>query len=145
VEEGEAALTSLIELLGKGRRQKDVARLQAVLGSFAEARDDLDMAKQRYAAAYQIDPTQASVLGALSRLALRQRDVESARRYLRTLLLQSFDEKAAGITKAQVYLELGNLHLQAGENAKARNMYERGLEAEPRNEQLKKALAATPK
>jgi tetratricopeptide (TPR) repeat protein len=145
VEEGEAALTSLIELLGKGRRQKDVARLQAVLGSFAEARDDLDMAKQRYAAAYQIDPTQASVLGALSRLALRQRDVESARRYLRTLLLQSFDEKAAGITKAQVYLELGNLHLQAGENAKARNMYERGLEAEPKNEQLKKALAATPK
>jgi tetratricopeptide (TPR) repeat protein len=105
----------------------------------------LATAKQRYTSAYQIDPTQASVLGALSRLSLRQQDVESARRYLRTLLLQSFDEKAAGITKAQVYLELGNLHREAGENAKARNMYERGLESEPKNEQLKQALAATPK
>jgi tetratricopeptide (TPR) repeat protein len=145
VDQGEAALGQLIEQLGKAKRQKDVARLQAVLGNFAEARGDLALAKQRFTAAYQIDPTQASVLGALSRLSLRQRDVESARRYLRTLLLQSFDEKAAGITKAQVYLELGNLHRQAGENAKARNMYERGLEAEPRNEPLKQALASTPK
>jgi golgin subfamily B member 1 len=145
VDEGELALGQLIEQLGKARRQKDVARLHAALGNFAEARGDLALAKQRFTSAYQIDPTQASVLGALSRLALRQRDVESARRYLRTLLLQSFDEKAAGITKAQVYLELGNLHREAGENVKARNMYERGLEAEPRNEQLKQALATTPK
>jgi tetratricopeptide (TPR) repeat protein len=76
---------------------------------------------------------------------LRQRDAESARRYLRTLLLQSFDEKAAGITKAEVYLALGNLHREAGENAKARNMFERGLEMDPRNEALKQALASTPK
>lgn len=143
--EGEVVLNQLVEQLGKARRQKDVARLQTLLGTFAEGRGDLVAAKQHYTAAYQIDPTQASVLGALSRLSLRQRDVESARRYLRTLLLQTFDEKAAGITKSQVYLELGNLHRQAGENAKARNMYERGLEAEPKNEQLKQALAATPK
>ena len=145
LDEGESALNQLIEQMGKARRQKDVARLQSVLGNFAEARGDLDLAKQRYATAYQIDPTQASVLGALSRLSLRQNDVESARRYLRTLLLQSFDEKAAGITKAQVYLELGNLHREAGEYAKARNMFERGLESEPKNEQLKQALATTPK
>ena len=145
IDEGEHALAQLIEQLGKARRQKDVARLQAALGSFAEARGDLALAKQRYSSAYQIDPTQASVLGALSRLALRQNDVESARRYLRTLLLQSFDEKAAGLTKAQVYLALGNLHRAAGENAKARNMFERGLEAEPKNEQLKQALATTAK
>jgi tetratricopeptide (TPR) repeat protein len=145
VDEGEFALGQLVEQLGKAKRQKDVARLQWLLGSFAEGRGDLAAAKQRYTAAYQIDPTQAGVLGALSRLAIRQHDAESARRFLRTLLLQSFDEKAAGITKAEVYLELGNLHRQAGENSKARNMFERGLETDPKNEALKQALAATPK
>jgi tetratricopeptide (TPR) repeat protein len=145
VEEGEFALGQLVEQLGKARRQKDVARLQYLLGSFAEARGDLATAKQRYAAAYQIDPTQAAVLGALARLSLRGSDTEAARRYLRTLLLQTFDEKAAGITKAEVYLALGNLHREAGENAKARNMFERGLETDPKNEALKQALASTPK
>jgi tetratricopeptide (TPR) repeat protein len=145
VDEGEFSLGQLIEQLGKAKRQKDVARLQWLMGGFAEGRGDLAAAKQRYTAAYQIDPTQAGVLGALSRLAIRQHDAESARRFLRTLLLQSFDEKAAGITKAQVYLELGNLHRQAGENPKARNMFERGLETDPKNEALKQALASTPK
>jgi len=145
VDEGEFALGQLIEQTAKAKRPKDVARLQWLLGSFAEARGDLAAAKQRYAAAYQIDPTQARVLGALARLSLRGNDAESARRYLRTLLLQSFDEKAAGITKPEVYLHLGNLHRQAGENAKARNMFERGLETDPKNEALKQALAATPK
>jgi tetratricopeptide (TPR) repeat protein len=145
VDEGEHALGQLIEQMSKARRQKDVARIQCALGVFAEARGDLAVAKQRYAAAYQIDPTQAAVLGALSRLSIRQHDSESARRYLRTLLLQSFDEKAAGMTKGEVYLALGDLHREAGENAKARNMYERGLESDPKNEALKQALAATPK
>ena len=145
VDEGEFVLGQLVEQMGKAKRPKDVARLQCLLGGFAEARGDLATAKQRYTAAYQIDPTQARVLGALARLSLRQNDAESARRFLRTLLLQSFDEKAAGITKAQVYLALGNLHRQAGENAKARNMFERGLETDPKNEALKQALAATPK
>jgi tetratricopeptide (TPR) repeat protein len=145
VDEGEFALGQLVEQLGKAKRQKDVARLQWLLGGFAEGRGDMAAAKQRYTAAYQIDPTQAGVLGALSRLAIRQHDAESARRFLRTLLLQSFDEKLAGITKAEVYLELGNLHRQAGENPKARNMFERGLETDPKNEALKQALASTPK
>jgi tetratricopeptide (TPR) repeat protein len=145
VDEGEVVLGQLVEQMGKARRQKDVARVQGMLGGFAEERGDLAAAKQWYVAAYQIDPTQARVLGALARLSLRQSDAESARRYLRTLLLQSFDEKAAGITKAEVYLALGNLHREAGENAKARNMFERGLETDPRNEALKQALASTPK
>jgi Flp pilus assembly protein TadD len=145
VDEGEFALGQLVEQMGKARRPKDVARLQCLLGTFAEARGDLTVAKQRYTASYQVDPTQARVLGALARLSLRQNDAESARRFLRTLLLQSFDEKAAGITKAEVYLALGNLHRDAGENAKARNMFERGLETDPKNEALKAALASTPK
>ncbi len=48
VDEGEFALGQLVEQLGKARRQKDVARLQWLLGGFAEARGDLAAAKQRY-------------------------------------------------------------------------------------------------
>ena len=36
--------------------------------------------------------------------------------YFRSLLLQTFDEKTAGVTKAEVYLALGRIHLQAGES-----------------------------
>jgi len=103
------------------------------------------MAKQRFLAAYQIDPTQASTLAALAHLAVAQNDAENARKYYRTLLLQSFDEKAVGLSKAQIYLALGKLHQEAGELPKARNMFERGLEIDSRNEALKQALAALPK
>jgi hypothetical protein len=37
------------------------------------------------------------------------------------------------------------LHQEAGELPKARNMFERGLEIDSRNEALKQALAALPK
>jgi Tfp pilus assembly protein PilF len=72
-------------------------------------------------------------------------DLEGARRYFRSLLLQTFDEKTAGITKAGVYLALGRIHLESGEAPKARNMFERGLETDPKNDDLKAALAAVPK
>jgi tetratricopeptide (TPR) repeat protein len=145
ISEGEYVFLQLLDVFGKNKQAKNVARLQAMLGGFAETRGDLDTAKQRFLAAYQIEPTQAQTLAALARLSVRQSDAESARKYYRTLLLQSFDEKAIGLTKAEVYLALGRLHLDAGETPKARNMFERGLELDPKNQSLLAALAATPK
>jgi tetratricopeptide (TPR) repeat protein len=142
VDEGEFALAHLAEQFGKSRQPKQVARLQVVLGGFARTRGDLALAKQRYLAAYQIDPTQATTLVALANLAVAQNDAESARKYFRTLLLQTFDEKAVGLSKAQIYLALGKLHLEGGELPKARNMFERGLELDSKNEPLKQALAS---
>ena len=103
------------------------------------------MAKQRFLAAYQIDPTQAPTLVELAALAVAQNDAESARKYYRTLLLQPFDERAVGLSKAQIYLALGKLHFEAGEMPKARNMFERGLELDSKNEALRQALAAVPR
>jgi tetratricopeptide (TPR) repeat protein len=145
VDEGEYALSQLADQLARAKQPKNVARLHVLLGGFAETRGDLAMAKQRFLAAYQIDPTQASTLAALAHLAVAQNDAENARKYYRTLLLQSFDEKAVGLSKAQIYLALGKLHQEAGELPKARNMFERGLEIDGRNEALKQALAALPK
>jgi tetratricopeptide (TPR) repeat protein len=145
VDEGEFALSQLADQFGRAKQPKNVARLQVLLGGFAETRGDLAMAKQRFLAAYQIDPTQATTLAALAHLAVAQNDGENARKYYRTLLLQSFDEKAVGLSKAQIYLALGKLHQEAGELPKARNMFERGLEIDGRNDALKQALASLPK
>jgi len=145
VDEGEFALSQLADQFARTKQPKNVARLQILLGGFAEARGDLAAAKQRFLAAYQIDPTQATTLVALAHLAVEQNDIENARKYYRTLLLQSFDEKAVGLSKAQIYLALGKLHQEAGELPKARNMFERGLEIDIKNEALRQALAALPK
>jgi tetratricopeptide (TPR) repeat protein len=145
IADGERILTALVEQMKKGRQNKNVARLQQVLGTLAESRGDLALADQRLSAAYQLDPTQAVTLAALARLAVRQNEHEKARRFYRSLLLHNFDEKSVGITKAEVYLALGRLHLQAGETPKARNMFERGLECDPQNSEMKKELAALPK
>jgi tetratricopeptide (TPR) repeat protein len=135
----------LADQFAKARQLKNVARLQFLLGRFAETRGDLAAAKRRFLAAYQIDPTQATTLVALAHLAVAQNDGENARKYYRTLLLQTFDEKAVGLSKAQIYLALGKLHQEAGELPKARNMFERGLEIDVKNEALRLALAALPK
>ena len=37
---------------------------------------------------------------------------------------------------------LGRMHVLANEIPKARNMFERGLEIDPKNEQLRQALAS---
>ncbi len=140
-----AILERLLDQLGKARRGKDVARVLQRLGAVAEAKGNRTDALERYTAAYKLDPGHPGTLAALGRLAMANNDFEAARRYFRSLLLQTFDEKTAGITKAGVYLALGRIHLQAGEAPKARNMFERGLESDPRNEDLKAALAAIPK
>ncbi len=145
VEDGERVLVALIDQMTRAKQNKNVARLQQVLGSLAEGRGALDLAEQRLQAAYQIDPTQAATLAALGRVALRRGDADKVRRFYRSLLLHTFDEKVVGITKAEVYLTLGKLHADAGEIPKARNMFERGLETEPQSAALKQALAGLPR
>jgi tetratricopeptide (TPR) repeat protein len=143
--DAEKLLVGLLEQVQKARQNKVVARLQRALGGIAESQGNPAQALQRFEAAYQLDPTQPAVVASLGKLALQQNDAEKARRFFRALLLQSFDEKAAGITKGEVYLALGRLHLQANEGAKARNMFERGLESDPKNPDLKAALAGLPR
>ena len=145
VDDAAVILERLLDQLGKARRGKDVARVLQRLGAVAEAKGNRPVAQERYTAAYKLDPGHPGTLAALGRLAMANNDLEGARRYFRSLLLQTFDEKTAGITKAGVYLALGRIHLQSGEAPKARNMFERGLETDPKNEDLKAALAAVPK
>ena len=132
---------SLIEKIGKGRRTKELARLHYRLGAIAEKEGKTDLAQTQYQSAYQIDAGHAPTLAALARLYQSQKEWEKARRIYRSMLLQNLDP-SAGISKADVYLQLGLIHEQVpGEAPKAVGMYERGLEIEPANTVLKEAIA----
>jgi tetratricopeptide (TPR) repeat protein len=140
VVEAARLMEELIIELGKARRGKDAARWHTRLGVLSEARGDAAGAAASFGAAYKLDPTHPATVAALGRLAFRSGDFDSARKYYRSLLLQNFDEKTAGVSKSEVYLMLGRMHVAANELSKAKNMFERGLEVEPANVDLKAAL-----
>jgi tetratricopeptide (TPR) repeat protein len=142
--EAVAIAKELIEQLGKARRGKEAARWYQRLGAIAVANGDLPGAAEQFNAAYKLDPAHPLTLSALGRLAFERGDLETARKFYRSLLLQNFDEASTGVSKAEVYLMLGRMHVSAKEIPKARNMFERGLETDPKNELLKQALATLP-
>jgi tetratricopeptide (TPR) repeat protein len=131
----------LIVQLTKARRGKEAARWYQRLGAIGIADGDLAAASEHFNAAYKLDPGHPLTLSALGRLAFERGDLETARKFYRSLLLQNFDEGGTGVSKAEVYLMLGRMHVTAKEIPKARNMFERGLETDPKNELLKQALA----
>ncbi|HTA21126.1 MAG TPA: tetratricopeptide repeat protein, partial [Polyangia bacterium] len=143
--EAVAIARDLIEQLGKARRGKEAARWYQRLGAIAIADGDLVAASEHFNAAYKLDPAHPLTLSALGRLAFERGDLETSRKFYRSLLLQSFDEATTGVSKAEVYLMLGRMHVSAKEIPKARNMFERGLETDPKNEQLKQALEQLPR
>jgi tetratricopeptide (TPR) repeat protein len=143
--EAVAIAHELIAELGKARRGKEAARWHQRLGAIAIAEGKLDAASESFNSAYKLDPAHPLTLSALGRLAYEKNDHETARKFYRSLLLQNFDEATTGVSKAEVYLMLGRMHVAAKEVPKARNMFERGLEADAKNELLKQALAQLPK
>ena len=110
------------------------------MGSIAEQRGDASLAATEYQAAYQIDPTHAPTLIALGRMHTSQGEWEKARRVYRSMLLQNFDAEY-GVSKADIYFALGQIHEKVNEAAKAIGMYERGLELAPDHKDIKEALA----
>jgi tetratricopeptide (TPR) repeat protein len=143
-DEATRLIGQLVVDLTKARRGKDAARWYQRLGVIAEAKGDLAAAAESLTAAYKLDPSHPGTLAALGRLAFQRNDHDSARKFYRSLLLQNFDEASTGVSKGEVYLMLGRMHVAAREIPKARNMFERGLETDPKNAELKAALATLP-
>jgi tetratricopeptide (TPR) repeat protein len=144
LEEAAPLYTSLAERMQKARRMKDVGRLRFRLGAIAEKRGDDKTALGEYTSAHQIDPSHAQTMTALGRLYTTQSEWEKARGIYRKMLLQNLDP-AAGITKADVYLHLGEIHEKLNEQPKAVGMYERGLEVDGAHGRLREALARVKK
>ncbi len=142
LEKAEPMYDGLIESTSKARkRSKELAPYHFKLGAIAEKRGDAEKAAAEYDKAYRIDTTYTPVVVAIGKLAMGQKDWEKARRIYRAMLLQNIDEATAGITKADVYCALGQIHEQLEETKKAVNMYERGLEINPEHADLVASLA----
>ena len=107
----------------------------------AAARGDLAGRGGQFGAAYKLDPAHPRRCPRWAVWPSANGDPETARKYYRSLLLQNFDETTTGVSKAEVYLMLGRMHVVAKEIPKARNMFERGLEVDPTNVDLKAAIA----
>jgi tetratricopeptide (TPR) repeat protein len=122
------------------RRMKDVARFRQRQGGILEARGDRRGALAAYEEALRVNPTDVVTMTGLGRLYFASEDWEKARKIYQSLVLQNIDSDA-GVTKAEVYWALGKIHLQLGQPPKARSMFQRGLEIEPGNQQLREALS----
>jgi tetratricopeptide (TPR) repeat protein len=129
----------LAENAKKARQMKQVATYRQRLGGIFEARGKADEALAAYEEAFRVNPTDVATMAGLGRIYLAREAWEKARRVYRSLVLQNLDEDA-GISKAQVYYNLGRIHVAMGEPSKAKGMFQRGLEIEPQNPELLRAL-----
>jgi tetratricopeptide (TPR) repeat protein len=131
----------LAENAKKARQMKQVATYRQRLGGIFEARGSADEALAAYEEAFRVNPTDVATMAGLGRIYMAREAWEKARRVYRSMVLQNLDDDA-GVTKAQVYYYLGLIHVALGEPRKAKGMYQRGLEMEPQNAELQKALEA---
>ena len=125
----------------KVRRMKDVAKYRQRLAGILEAQGDVDAALAAYEEAFRVNPTNVATMAGLGRIYVGREAWDKARRVYRSMVLQNLDADA-GITKDEVYYHLGVIHLRLDEPAKAKGMFQRGLEIAPDNAELQQALAS---
>lgn len=122
------------------RKMRDVARYRQRQGGILEARGDAAAALSAYEEAFRVNPTDVATMAGLGRLYFSAKEWEKARRLYQSLVLQTLDAES-GIAKADVYWSLGVIHLELGQEPKAKGMFQRGLELDPRHEKLRTSLA----
>ena len=133
--------SALADAAKKARKMKDVAMYRQRLGGIYEAQGQIDEALAAYEEAFRVNPTDVATMAGLGRLYVQGEVWDKARRVYRSLVLQNIDP-SMGLTKAEVYFQLGTIHVKLGEASKAKGMFRRGLELEPDNQTLKQALDA---
>ncbi|MBT8494839.1 MAG: tetratricopeptide repeat protein, partial [Deltaproteobacteria bacterium] len=139
VEEAAPMYETLANEAKRGRRMKDLARYKQRIGGIYEAARDLEQALAAYEEAFRVDPTNAQTMAGLGRMYVDAQNWDKARRVYRSMVLQDLEENV-GITKAEVFYNLGYIHVQLGELRKAKNMFQRGLELAPDDERLQAGL-----
>ncbi|MEM9492343.1 MAG: tetratricopeptide repeat protein, partial [Myxococcota bacterium] len=130
---------ALAEAAKKSRKAKDVARYRQRLGGILEAQGRIDEALSSYKEAFRTNPTDVATMIGLGRIYVQREMWKDAQRVYRSMVLQNIDP-VMGITKGEVYYNLGMSHLKLGEDRKARGMFQRGLEIEPDNQALRQML-----
>ena len=90
--------------------------------------------------AFRIEPGNVQVLRKLGMVALEAEDLKKAQQMFRALLLQKLDDSSP-ITKAEVFMYLGDVHDKMGEKSKAIQMLERAVQSDDKLERAAQRLA----
>jgi tetratricopeptide (TPR) repeat protein len=141
VDEAAPIYSRLADEARAARRMKDVARFRQRQGAILDARGDRNGALTAYEEALRVNPTDVATMTGLGRLYFSAGEWEKARKIYQSLVLQTIDADA-GVTKGEVYWVLGKIHIELGQQPKAKSMFQRGLELEPGNAKLKEALSS---
>jgi tetratricopeptide (TPR) repeat protein len=132
-------LEKIVESYG-GKRSKELGEIHRRLADAYLADGDTDRALTELDKAFRIEPGNISVLFKLGSVALEAGDLKKAQQMYRALLLQKLDDKSP-ITKAEVFMHLGQVHEKLGENSKAIQMYDRAVQSDDSLELAKERLA----
>jgi tetratricopeptide (TPR) repeat protein len=133
-----AVLKQLVDRSSK-ERSKKVAIYHYKLGRAYEAFGEKEVAKEEYEAAYRIDLTYVPTLVRLGRLLYESGELVRSLKLFRALLLQRLTPET-GITKVEIYYQIGQIYLKQGETKKALSMFQRGLDTDPSHEPTKKII-----
>lgn len=122
------ALQRIVESYG-ARRSKELADIHKRLATAYLAEGQTQQALDELDKAFRIEPGNVAVLKQLGEVALDVGDMKKAQQMFRALLLQRLDA-GSPITKAEVFMRLGQVHGKLGEKAKAIQMLERAVQAD---------------
>jgi len=124
-----------------GKRAKELAEVHRRLANAYRTEGDIARTLEELDKAFRIEPGNISVLKQLGLVALEASDLKKAQQMFRALLLQKFDAKSP-ISKAEVFMYLGEIHEKMGEADKALQMFERAVQTDPALSQAAQMLAA---
>jgi pentatricopeptide repeat protein len=123
------------------RRMKDVASYKQRLGGILEAKGLAAEATTAYEEAFRVDPTNVRTMAGLGKLYMDAQNWDKARRVYRSMVLQNIDP-SLGVSKADVYFHLGQIHAALEETPKAKDMFKRALSTDKNHAQARAALDA---
>ncbi len=123
------------------RRMKDVASYKQRLGGILQAKGLAEEATTAYEEAFRVDPTNVKTMAGLGKLYMDAQNWDKARRVYRSMVLQNIDP-SLGISKADVYYQLGQIHAALDEKPKAKDMFKRALSTNKEHAQARAALDA---
>ncbi|MDX2051207.1 MAG: tetratricopeptide repeat protein [Polyangiaceae bacterium] len=134
------ALEKVVESYG-GKRAKELGEVHRRLANAYRTAGNMARTLEELDKAFRIEPGNVSVLKELGMVALEASDLKRAQQMFRALLLQKFDAQSP-ITKAEVFLYLGDIHEKLGEKDKALQMFERAVQTDATLGEAQKRLDA---
>jgi tetratricopeptide (TPR) repeat protein len=133
------ALQRIVDSYG-GRRSKELGEIHRRLANAYLAQGESAKALEELDKAFRIEPGNVGVLKKLGEVAIEVEDYKKAQQMFRALLLQRLDAKSP-ITKAEVFMRLGQVHAKLDEKSKAIQMLERAVQSDASLDEAKSLLA----